>query len=83
MTRLQAAADKQQAPINTLIQAAIEAYLMDAEDDDDMEDTPKEQILAELREALEDVKAGRVYPAREAIAQIRRELEEEQKIHAD
>jgi cell division protein FtsX len=74
MTQLQAAADKQQTPINTLIQAAIEAYLMDAEDDDDMEDTPKEQILADLREALEDVKAGRLIPAEEGLALLRKNL---------
>lgn len=75
MTQLQAAAQKQQTQVNTLIREAIEAYLADDVDDsEDMEDTPKEQVLAELREALEDVKAGRLIPADEGLALLRKNL---------
>ncbi len=85
IAQLQAAAQQQQTQVSTLVQEAVEDYLTDDTDDDEpeYEDTPDEEILAGLREALEDVKAGRLYPVREAIAEIRRELEEEKKIHAD
>lgn len=84
IAQLEAEAHKQQTQVSTLIKEALEDYFAeDGEDDEEMEDTPKEQILAGLREALEDVKAGRIRPAEEVMQEIRRELEEERKIHAD
>jgi predicted transcriptional regulator len=81
MALLQAEAEKQQISVNTLIQDAIMEYLYGEEPE--YEDTPDEEILAGLREALEQLKRGEYRPAREAMAEIRRELEEERKVHAD
>lgn len=45
---------------------AIEGYYID--------DEPRDLTIASLREAVADIKAGRVYPARESLAALRREL---------
>ena len=40
-----------------------------------VDDEPtKEEILASIRRGLEDVRAGRTRPAREALAEVRRKL---------
>ncbi len=45
---------------------AIEGYYI--------ENRPNDLVAADLREALADMKAGRVYPARESLEALRREL---------
>ncbi len=41
---------------------------------DELADTPDEEILSNLRAALEDVKAGRVRSAHQVLAEVRREM---------
>jgi predicted transcriptional regulator len=72
MALLQAEAEKQQISVNTLIQDAIMEYLYGEEPE--YEDTPDEEILAGLREALEDVKAGRIRPIEELFAEVDAEM---------
>ena len=73
--KLLAEAERQNIEPAQLAQEAIEIYLDEL--DDEIEDTPDEKVLADLRAALEDVKAGRTRPARDVLAEIRQELVEE------
>jgi hypothetical protein len=58
--------------VDNLISQYLEAYY-----EPEYEDTPDEQILADLREALLDLKAGRVYPAREFLEELKKMDEED------
>lgn len=80
--RLQAAAETQHINIEDLLRAAVETYLDDFEDDD-IEDTPDEEILEAFREGWRDMKAGRVISARQMLEEVRHELEEERRVGAD
>ncbi len=51
------------------------ALLLDEEISDD--EPSKEEILASIRRGMEDVKAGRTRPARQALEEIRRKLEDD------
>lgn len=44
------------------------------EADNELEDTPDEEIVADLREALADALAGRTRPARDVLKEIRDKL---------
>jgi hypothetical protein len=59
--------------VDDLISQYLEAYY-----EPEYEDTPDEQILADLREAFKDVKAGRVSSAREFLEELKRMDEEEE-----
>jgi predicted DNA-binding protein len=72
LDRLQAEAERQQLPLPNLVREAIAAYLHD----DEYEDTPDEEILSSLQQSLTEVLKGKTRPAREIIAEIRRELAE-------
>jgi predicted transcriptional regulator len=69
--RLQTEAERQNTTLNMLVREAIEEYL---DQEAEFEDTPNEKILADLREALLDVKAGNVRPAHEVLEEMRHEL---------
>lgn len=66
--RLEAEAKHQNLGLSQVVEEALEQYL-------DIEDTPDEEILEGLRQAVRDVRAGRTYPARQALEEIRKELE--------
>jgi predicted transcriptional regulator len=66
--RLEAEAKYQNLALSQVVEEALEQYL-------DIEDTPDEEILEGLRQAVRDVREGRTYPARQALEEIRRELE--------
>lgn len=72
--RLEAEAKRQALSVDALINEAIEIYLDELEDDEEYEDTPDEEILADFRQAWHDAMTGNVVPAREALAEIRKEL---------
>ena len=67
LERLQSEAERQQIPVDDVVQAAIESYL-------DNDEPTNEEILEDLRQAFLDVRAGRTRPAREALAELRQEL---------
>lgn len=68
--RLEAEAKERNLAISQLVEEAIEQAL-------EIEDTPDEEILEGLRQSILDVRAGRTRPAREVLAEIRKELEDE------
>jgi hypothetical protein len=72
LERLEAEAKHQNLALSQVVEEALEQYL-------DIEDTPDEEILEDLRQALLDVRAGRTRPAREVLAEIRKELEDDAK----
>jgi predicted transcriptional regulator len=59
----------------SLDEVAVEVLEDYFDGEDKMEDTPNEVVLASLRAALEDVKAGRVGPIEELFAELDQELE--------
>ncbi|MDZ4671620.1 MAG: hypothetical protein SH821_12190 [Phototrophicales bacterium] len=67
----QEAPDKNMS-VDTLISDYLEAYY-----EPEYEDTPDEQILADLREAFQDLKAGRVSSAREFLEELKKMDEED------
>ncbi len=66
--RLKKEAEAQQRALDTVVEDVIEAYLTE---DEDWEEDSDEKILADLRESLEDMKAGRMRPIEELFAEIR------------
>lgn len=74
--RLEAEAKRQALSVDALINEAIEIYLDELEDDDDeeYEDTPDEEILADFRQAWHEAMTGDVIPADEALAELRKKL---------
>jgi len=70
--RLEEMAQAQQRSLIEVAQETFEsAVLSDDEDDEEWEEDSNEDILAGLRESLEDMKAGRMRDAREVIEEIR------------
>ena len=69
LTRLQSEARRQHVPLDDLVRAAIEAHLKE-------EEPTKEAILESLRQAMGDALAGRVRPACVVLAELRREIED-------
>jgi predicted transcriptional regulator len=64
LNRLQIEAKRQQIPLTDLVREVIESYL-------DEDEPTKEEVLADLREAMRDALAGRTLPADELIAELR------------
>ncbi|MCA0456869.1 MAG: ribbon-helix-helix protein, CopG family [Chloroflexi bacterium] len=75
--RLQAEATRLQASLSDVVREAIEEYL-DIPDDEDYEDTPDEQIIADIRQGLHEALTGQTIPADEAMALIRKQIADEQ-----
>lgn len=76
--RLQAEADRLQASLGDVVREAIEEYL-DISDEVELEDTPDEKIIADIREGLRQALNGEGVPADEALASLREKLADEQK----
>ena len=55
----------------------IEEYL--TTDDEEYEDTPDEQIIADIREGLREALNGKAIPADEAMALLRKQIADERK----
>lgn len=72
--KLRAEAERQQVAPTKLAQDVIETFLDDL--DEEIEDTPDDEILADLRAALEDVKAGRTRPIEDLFAELDDEIED-------
>lgn len=66
MQRIQAEAQTLNLPVNSLIASVLEQTFGEQE-------TTKEEILQDLREAFMDAIHGRTLPAREALAQLEAE----------
>lgn len=77
LERLQAKAQRQQTAITALVREAIEEYLEDVEEE--LEDTPDEKILADLKEAWHEAMTGQTIPAEEALKALRERLAREQR----
>lgn len=74
LERLQIKAQVEGRSLPDLMREAIETYL----DDDEIEDTPDEEILEAIREGMKAALSGqRGRPAREVLDEIRRELADE------
>ena len=69
--RLEEMAQEQHRPLIEFVQETLESVALD-DDEDDYEDSD-EEILAGLRESLEDMKAGRMRPIQELFDEIRKE----------
>jgi predicted transcriptional regulator len=67
--KLLSAAAQQGRPLDEVVRTAIEDYL-DAADEPEYEDTPDEQILADLREAFTAALRGEFSPIEELWAEI-------------
>ncbi len=61
LERLQAEAERQQSALSDVVREAIEDYLDSL--DEELEDTPNEKILADLREAWHEAMTGQTIPA--------------------
>lgn len=70
-TRFKDEAARRHLIIEELVRDVIETFIHEL-DSHDSQDLSDEQILDNLRDALADVKAGRVRPAREVMAELRR-----------
>lgn len=82
--RLQTLAQAQNRPLEALVEEVMETYLDDEdEDEDEWEETPDEEILRGLRASLEDVKAGRLLDADDALATLRKNMAVKVKFPAD
>lgn len=68
MKQLENEAKERQIPIEELVKTALDYFF------DDHAPT-NEEILADLRESLEDVKAGRVRAADDVLAELREEFD--------
>lgn len=51
----------------------LQETLVSAVDEEDWEETPDEEILADLRQSLEDLKAGRLIDAHEALKELKKQ----------
>ena len=58
--------------VDDLISQYLEAYY-----EPEYEDTPDEQILADLRQGFRDIKKGNYRPAREFLAELKNETDDE------
>lgn len=76
MNRLRAKASRQQLSLANLVREAIETYL-DEVDEDEIEDTPDEEILADFRQAWHDAMTGNVRPVEEFLNELRQEQDKE------
>lgn len=75
LERLQVKAEIEGRSLLDLMREAIEAYL---DDEDEIEDTPDEEIIEAIREGMKAALSGqRGRSAREVLNEIRRELAEE------
>jgi predicted transcriptional regulator len=66
LERLKSEAHRNNMPIEAVVQAAVEDYLLEDEDD--------AEILASFREGFRDALAGRVRSAREVLTEVRKEI---------
>ncbi|MBC7812432.1 MAG: hypothetical protein H7175_14845 [Burkholderiales bacterium] len=75
--RLRAEAEHKQIPLDEVLEAALETYLQD--DEEEYEDTPDEKILEDFRQAWHEAMTGQIgtQSARELLEEIRRELDED------
>ncbi len=70
--RLQAEANRQQTVLTDLLQEVIEDYLTNSLEE--VEDTPNEKILADIREGWQEAMTGQTVPADKALAALRKKL---------
>jgi len=75
LERLQAEAERQHAALSALVREAIEDYLNSL--DEELEDTPDEKILADLREAWHEAMTGQTIPVDKALAELRKQSKHE------
>jgi predicted transcriptional regulator len=68
LTRLQTEAQRRQVPLEDVVRAALENYF-------DQDEPTRETIVENLREAMRDMLSGRIRPARSTLAELRREIE--------
>lgn len=68
VTQLPIVAKQKKTTLSGLVESALYDLI------DDAVEPTNEQILADLKEALQDVDAGRIGSAREMIEQLRQEL---------
>lgn len=62
LQRLREEAEREQLPLDTIVLAAVEIYL-----DGDETDTPDEEILADIRQSMHEVRAGQTLPVEDVI----------------
>lgn len=74
MKRFEERAQEEHRPLIDLLRERLVSTFDEDEDDVEWEEDSNEKILADLRESLEDMKAGRMRDAREVIEEIRQEL---------
>ena len=71
--QLETEADNQKRPVNELIYKAIKLYMeaLNLHDENEMEDTPDEEILADLRQSLREFQTGQTRPIEELFNEVR------------
>jgi hypothetical protein len=75
--QLQDEVKRRDITLNELLTEVIDDFLDQPPSEEEMEDTPKEKILADLREAWKETLTGKTYPAKEALATLRKKLRDE------
>ena len=75
--RLQAEATRLQTSLSEVVREAIEEYL-DITGEDEYEDTPDEKIIADFRQGWHEAMTGQTIPADEAMALIRKQIEDDE-----
>jgi hypothetical protein len=72
LTQLEKVSASSNMSLDAVIVAAVEDYLLD--DDEDFEDESDEEILESFTEGFREALMDNVRPAREVLAEIKREL---------
>lgn len=79
--RLKDEAQRRQVVLDDVVRDVLESYAHDLGSDEtdlgDLEDPSDEVILDKLRAGFEDIKRGRLIPARQALAELRRKFGDE------
>jgi len=73
LARIQDEANRLNVPVEAVVSTVLAQHFTDDDDDYPVEDPTDEQILAMLREGIEQALAGNVRPAREVLDEIERE----------
>ena len=75
LERLRAEAERQQTPLEEVLEAAIETYLQN--DEEEYEDTPDEKILEDFRQGWHEAMTGQTVPIEQLFAEMDAETDDD------
>ena len=74
LARLQGEARRMNVPVETVVSTVLVRHFADEDEDNPYDDPTDEQILAMVREGMEQVLAGEYRPAHEVLAELKAEF---------